>query len=281
MTESPEKFGTEWQAGEIDAAVADYFLMLAEDRAMLPYSKAEHRRALMRLIGRTKGSVEYKHQNISAVLENLGVQWIPGYKPARNYQDDLVEAVERYLAAHPHAFEMAEPTQAAFVWDDGDVLVAPPPPLDEASADHSIAMRRLIAKFDPVERDRLNRELGHAGEEFVVGFERRRLERAGRTDLARQIRWVSQLDGDGAGYDILSFVPSGAERLLEVKTTFGGDRTPFWLTRRECDVAGERAESFRLCRVFQFGNGPRMFELTPPLEDRLSLSAVSYRASIR
>jgi len=36
-------------------------------------------------------------------------------------------------------------------------------------------LRRLIAKFDPVERDLRNRALGRAGEEFVVELERRQL----------------------------------------------------------------------------------------------------------
>jgi hypothetical protein len=46
-------------------------------------------------------------------------------------------------------------------------------------------------------RDARNRDLGRAGEEFVVDFERSRLRRAGRSDLARDVRWVADLDGDG------------------------------------------------------------------------------------
>jgi hypothetical protein len=41
-----------------------------------------------------------------------------------------------------------------------------------------------------------------AGEVFVMGFELRRLERAGRDDLARTVRRVSDVDGDGYGYDV-------------------------------------------------------------------------------
>jgi hypothetical protein len=38
----------------------------------------------MAQIGRTHRSVEFKHQNISAVLDELGMPWIPGYIPKRN-----------------------------------------------------------------------------------------------------------------------------------------------------------------------------------------------------
>ena len=68
-----------------------------------------------------------------------------------------------------------------------------------------------------MERDYRNRSLGKAGEEFVVDLERRQLIGADRPDLARKIRWVAAEDGDGAGYDVLSFDSNGHERLLEVE----------------------------------------------------------------
>lgn len=76
--------------------------MLADDVFGRPYSKAEHRRTLLSLLnGRSEGSIEFKHQNISAVLKGLGEDWIPGYKPAFNFQMSLVDAVVRWLAINP------------------------------------------------------------------------------------------------------------------------------------------------------------------------------------
>jgi hypothetical protein len=58
-----------WSREEVEAAVADYFAMLARDLKGEPYNKAEHNRRLQGLLSnRTRGSVERKHQNISAVL---------------------------------------------------------------------------------------------------------------------------------------------------------------------------------------------------------------------
>jgi hypothetical protein len=97
-----------------------------------------------------------------------------------------------------------------------------------------------------------SRDLGKAGEKFVVEFGRDRLRRAGREDLADDVRWVSDLDGEGFCYDVRSFEPDGRERLLEIKTSCGHERTSFWLTRQEVEVAAERSEIYRIRRVFTF-----------------------------
>ena len=62
----------DWTDDENDAIVEDYFAMLAEDVARRPYNKAQHNRVLQTVIDRPRGSIEYKHQNISAALKGLG-----------------------------------------------------------------------------------------------------------------------------------------------------------------------------------------------------------------
>ncbi len=65
-----------------------------------PYVKSRHSAALMQQLGRSHRSVEFKHQNISAVLDELGMPWIQGYKPKRNYQNAIFAGIDRYLTAH-------------------------------------------------------------------------------------------------------------------------------------------------------------------------------------
>ena len=91
----------------------------------------------------------------------------------------------------------------------------------EPQSDRPWQLERLVRKFDPVERDLRNRLLGRAGEEFVLEIERKKLEKLQRLDLLKKVRWISAEEGDGAGYDILSFEPDGRELLIEVKTTNG------------------------------------------------------------
>jgi hypothetical protein len=99
--------------------------------------------------------------------------------------------------------------------------------------------------------------------------------------LAKRVRWVSKEDGDGAGYDIASFTSDGRERLIEVKTTNGWERTPFYISKNELEVAKERKETWFLFRVYEFAREPKAFELRPPLEAHVSLTATNYQASFQ
>src|SRR5207237_352308 len=83
----PESDRRDWSRDEVDLIVSDYFRMLRAELDGGSYSKAAHNRGLQPLLdGRSKSSIEFKHQNISAVLVGLGLPYIDGYKPARNYQ---------------------------------------------------------------------------------------------------------------------------------------------------------------------------------------------------
>lgn len=75
--------------------------MLSADFAGQSYNKAAHNCDLQTQIDRNRISMELQHQNISAVLGALGEDWIPGYKPAQNYQGTLEDAVARWLELNP------------------------------------------------------------------------------------------------------------------------------------------------------------------------------------
>lgn len=272
-----------WSDAENDAIVADYFAMLDSDMTGRTYSKAEHNRLLQAAIGRSKGSIEYKHQNISAALKGLGEVWLAGYKPAFNFQASLVDAVVRRLDRRPATVAPASPAAWAAVAsgfrEDAVLWIGPPPTHSNAPPPVELGQMTAIArKYDVAGRDAHNRALGRAGEERVLAHERAVLLASGRTDLAARIRWVSHLDGDGAGYDILSFAADGTDRLIEVKTTNGWNRTPFHITRNELAVADERREDWRLIRLWNFARKPEAFELRPPLAAHVSLIATSYQA---
>jgi hypothetical protein len=270
-----DRSGEDWGDDELAAIVADYFRMLAEELAKRPYTKAEHRRALMQVVRRSPGSIERKHQNISAVLVELGLPWIWGYKPLPNYQEALFQAIDRQLSGAAAALPEAGTSPQAEV-DPGGVFVDMPM---ASPRQRRVALERLVRKFDPVARDFRNRQLGRAGEEFVVDLERRRLFGESRPDLARKVRWVAMEDGDGAGFDVMSFDAAGSERLIEVKTTNGAAQTPFFMTRNEMDVATERSEHWHLYRVHLFAQQPRIFVARPPLDRALMLSPEVWRAT--
>lgn len=89
-----------WSPEEVEATVSDYLEMLAMELRGQSFNKAEHNRILLnRLNHRSRGAIERKHQNISAVLIDLGYPYIDGYKPLFNYQDLLY----RVVALSPNA----------------------------------------------------------------------------------------------------------------------------------------------------------------------------------
>jgi len=277
MIELDAKRGTNWADDELDAIIEVYFEMLSYELAGKPYVKARHGQDLMFRLQRTHRSVEFKNQNISAVLDKLGLPWIAGYKPKLNYQKAIIDAVDRYLSKHDAAISAPTP-QRQITETPGEVFVPPPKPVLRQAAVPE-PLRRLMQKFDPVRGDQLNRALGRAGEEFAVGLERRRLADAGRRDLAIRIRWTADEDGDGAGYDISSFDVEGRDRFIEVKTTNGSACTPFFLTRNELSAAAEFSENWMIYRVHQFANRPRIFMMTPPLDARARLSPETWRVT--
>ena len=271
-----------WTDEENDLIVADYFAMLANDIARRPYNKAKHRRGLVSLLrNRSEGSIEFKHQNISAVLKGLGEDWIPGYKPAFNFQMSLVDAVARWLDLNPAWMNIPSSSRPATgLQEAAQLWIGPAPTQSNQPPPQELEqMLRIARKFDVAGRDERNRVLGRAGEELVLERERTILAGVGRRDLAQQVRWVSDEDGDGAGYDIASFAPDGRPRLIEVKTTNGWERTPFYISRNELEVAEERRAEWVLFRLWNFSREPRAFELYPPLDAHVSLTAMTFQAS--
>src|SRR6267142_1502762 len=77
----------DWSREEIEATISDYFRMLERELKGEPFNKREHNRGLQaQLRNRSAGAIEFKHQNISAILIDLRFPYIEGYKPARNWQ---------------------------------------------------------------------------------------------------------------------------------------------------------------------------------------------------
>lgn len=77
-----KKAGTPWTADEIEIIVEDYLDMLRIEMKDRIFNKAERNRMLQERFSRSRGSIAYKHRNISAIMAMLGLPFIRGYKPA-------------------------------------------------------------------------------------------------------------------------------------------------------------------------------------------------------
>ena len=263
----------------------DYFAMLGQELCGERYNKAEHRRGLgSKLSNRNEGSIEFKHQNISAILVEMGLPYIQGYRPRFNYQQQLRKVVLAYVMAHQdnvkniarvaEATDILAPTQT----DWAKVLDLDPPR-------RIASIRELRRKYLPnivnyAEREHKNRKLGELGEAFVIEYERYRLNKSGRPDLAKEVEWSSDERGDGLGYDVRSFNPRQDEELfIEVKTTISGKDQPFFISENEVAFSKERADQFSLYRVYGFRKSPRIFRLEGEVNQHVRLQPQIYKAS--
>lgn len=88
-----------WTPDEVKAAVRGYLKMLRAEAAGQPAVK---RRAVAELLDRelttrTRGAVERRFQNISYVLDELGLPWIDGYKPLSHVGPDGERQISKIL----------------------------------------------------------------------------------------------------------------------------------------------------------------------------------------
>jgi hypothetical protein len=280
--------GSPWTAAEIEATVATYFQMLRTQELGQVLNKAEHNRRLQeRIPARSRGAIEFKHANISAVLMDLyDTPAVRGYLPRSNYQSDLIGVVGRVLAEDRVLDEAAlrnvESAAEPPLLDNFDTLLVDPPQragkkVREPRKNWSAV---LPIKRDYLQREARNRSLGLAGELLVMEYEAHRLHALGARSLVDKVEHVSRDRGDGTGYDILSFEADGRERFIEVKTTAYLSETPFFISPNEVEFSDAHANHFHLYRLFNFRQAPQMFVLPGAIGVHCQLDPVSFRATL-
>ncbi|RKZ05719.1 hypothetical protein DRQ25_15510 [Candidatus Fermentibacteria bacterium] len=274
-----------WSEVEIIAIVEDYFSMLQAEIKGINYNKTAHRKKLIQqLTNRSHSSIERKHQNISAVLIEMGCPYISGYKPLRNYQrklfpDIISELLSQNILLLNSIAEDADlaieiPTVASIL----NVLVNPPEPVTPQEKQIALERPQYKGKLNYLAREAANAALGSAGERFIINYEHARLIYLGKENLADRVERISETEGDHAGFDILSFDETGKDRYIEVKTTKYGKQTPFFVSSNELDFSKQNSEKYHLYRLFQFRKEPKLFTLQGYLENNFRLAATTFRA---
>jgi 5-methylcytosine-specific restriction enzyme A len=88
----------EWTDSELKYAIIAYLKMLSFEKKGTPYVKAEVNRELQKkLTSRSHKSIEYRWQNISAVLQEKKRNFIAGYKPASHVGSTVKERIWEIL----------------------------------------------------------------------------------------------------------------------------------------------------------------------------------------
>jgi hypothetical protein len=250
--------GRTWNEAGHDLVVGDYFVMLDKAMAGRPYDPETHQRALRFVTSRSGGAITFLQGEISAILSLVGLPTLKEHPPRRDFGDGLIDAVDRHLSSHPGALkDLSQPPillgrAAAPVLAEG----APPRAAPFSPGDRA---QRLIARFDPAERDLQAHMLTRIGVAAALAYEQGRLIDRGRPDLADQIRLA--LPPADEGCDLLSFSRTGAPRRIAVKTTTGGPATPFRLTPGEEALSREQPEAFVVYRLYDVAREARVFRV--------------------
>lgn len=273
-----------WSIVEVELIIAEYFSMLEKDLAGIKFNKSELNKKLQKFLPkRSHKSIEYKHQNISAVLAKNGYPYIKGYAPAWNFQKKSVNLEQKVLDFIDNKKKIIESSFELFVEDKPFVQITPKfenwldsPPENNIAAEPAEKIFRPI-KINYLEREQRNRNIGNSGEQLVFTFEKWRLNQSDKPHLADKVEWVSREKGDGAGFDILSKNLNGSDKFIEVKSTKLTKETPIFFSNTEYDFSKKHTENYWLYRVFDIQSAPRMFEVNGRFDEFCQVEAVSYK----
>jgi|GEM_PF-364633 hypothetical protein len=162
-----------------------------------------------------------------------------------------------------------------------DSLVETPPP-EQQSPISFVGQKStefVAKKVDFAENEEKRKEIGKAGELLVLKREKKLICDNGHQDLLSEIDHVSEVQGDGAGYDIKSISPSGERKYIEVKTTVGGMNTPFVLSINELNFLQAHSERYYLYRIYEFDrktNTGKFFVLRGDISKQIVLEPIRF-----
>jgi len=271
----------DWSDEEVKMIIADYFSMLINEINGIKINKAYHRRLLLpRLNNRSESAIEFKHQNISAVLVEMGIPFIKGYIPLYNFQRaklplKVAEYIEKNFYLEKNFIEFSNDAPSLTTPIDFNSLKVEPP--EKKKKDERIEITRNPTNINYLEREQNNRRIGLQGEELALNYERFLLISAGKEALSEKIEWVSKDLGDGLGFDILSKNLNGSDKYIEVKTTKLGKEAPFFFSYNEYNFSLKNSPNYHLYRVFDFSKTPKMFTLQGSFDSFCYVKPTQYR----
>lgn len=165
--------------------------------------------------------------------------------------ESLIKKMVDFISKNSHHYDQV----VNLVWGDNDI---------ESIFTNNLTLRDFptggfsqLPKLNPrfngvdIDFDRKNKEdkeLGDFGEELVLDYEKNKLKEKGLNSFIEKVQIVK----DGKGYDIISFDEYGNEIFIEVKTTKGNEKTPFYLSQNEKLFFEKNADKYYLYRLYNY-----------------------------
>lgn len=243
-----------WTDKQNEAMVATYLEYLRYDLEGHRRRSGEFLRVASERTGRSEGGCSMKASNISFLVSELDIPPLSGFKPLPHIQPKLREVVAAGVensGIREVALRAAESKPEPVAAEPSGKQVEPPTGIKVVQS----ARRGTGQHRDYASVEAQNRKLGLEGELAVLTLIKKQLADAGRDDLADRTEHVSVTQGDGLGYDILTYDASDDEPLyVEVKTTERPKSWPFLVSAGEVRASAELGDRFRLYRVCDWGS---------------------------
>ena len=129
----------------------------------------------------------------------------------------------------------------------GTAAIAPHLRFSNIDFDISQKKYKFTGKFvDHVSKHKRNKHIGDLGEEIVLRHEQDHC----LPEFIGKIIQSSRAEGDGLGFDILSYDNNGCEKYIEVKATTGPVRTAFFISGTELERSKVEGEKYFLYRLY-------------------------------
>lgn len=125
-------------------------------------------------------------------------------------------------------------------------------------------------------------KVGKDSEKLIYDLEKERLTKEQREDLAKEVIWESEENGDGAGYDIKSFEKREGDYIeiyIEVKGTNKSVNEPFDISINEIEASNKYKDKYYIYRVGNvYSSKPKFYKINGRIEDNFKLEATSFKA---
>jgi hypothetical protein len=175
--------------------------------------------------------------------------------------------------------ELIEESLPLESYNTNELIVEDPPNVTKSKGTRTKTFQ-MSKKPDYSQREIQNRQLGLKGELCVLEHEKEFLNKNNRPDLVERVVHVSEVEGDGAGYDIKSYDLDGEVKYIEVKTTKGNNKTSFFMSINEVQFSKSHISNYYIYRLYNFdenNNSGKMYMTKGSVVDEYSLVPISFR----
>lgn len=198
------------------------------------------RKMQTKVLAYEQGSIfakEYSFENYSTIDTFKRELFGDLRKYARTYEHMKTDALEEFI-------EIISERNLSIIKSDLDYKVQEFKPSKSKSKTKKISRNKEQSSNSKEYYPKETQKTGNAGEKHVFEYEKNKLIKNGRDDLASKVKLQSEDKSHYPGYDIKSYAADGTEMLIEVKSSKGKNPRKFYITENEWNAAKKYNDKF-------------------------------------